>query len=488
MADPGPSLLSYLPSTQPSPLRTSTSRSAARGHVLISVSADKPVYCNWIMLAVPVGIGGTALFTHRPAASTSTGKWTVTPAVQTGREIGLDNDDHYATITYDCVSPVDYLIAYDLALGLVGTVNDRPGPATILISENSGTTCDTSAFVTRKSTITLPKVLPDFYLRNFMANSPAMPTVPSTDFQAGAHIEFTWESNGSYFEVFAKGKSKPVHAGTEPRFILRGGVDRDSTFVLVASSSADVVPASEPDDSEPVYLYEALTVTVSDPVLRPSRVDVSDGLTVHGTTTLADVTVKGELTARQAPVAMLGPTGHPLARATHIEPTTVLAKTDGFAVARVRAPAQTGKRCFTIAAVGMADIWFETLGGTVGAFSTRGGDMYGNPSMICMPVPANSHWYYRGSNDVNNETTTFVEIYWFPMGGPSGKPTYEVLSGVDAEQAPAPPPVPLHSSPARRDAARSAAATAFLDRLEAALGTDLPVDSKAELANLLTRV
>lgn len=516
MSGPIPVLLTYQPSTQPSPLQIGTANAPARGRVNVSVSADGPVYCDWIVLAVPVGDAETDLMVEAPTGSVSNAKWTVESAHKKGRELGLDNEILYATVRYRCASSVDYLLDYDLSLGLAGTVNNTLGQAGVIVVEHSGTTGDLSMFVKRQSKIVLDKTSPVFYLENFLANAPATPTVPSTEFPAGAPIDFTWESNGSYFQVYAKGAPEPIHAGTETRFSLPGGVDRDTTFMLVASvGDVELSQEAVARGYEPIYRSQALTVTVSDPVLRPSRVEVSGGLTGHGTTTLEGVTVNGgitvhdtatvtgrltatadtvlgtatvngTLTAQHAPVAMQRG-GLLLASSSHIDVTKVHAITDGFAIARVLPPANPSKSCFAIAALGTAGTWFETLGGTVGSFDA-GDLMYGNPSTIGVPIQADSYWFYRGSNDVNNQTNVPIEIYWFPIGGEAGEPTFQVLSDIEAERAPAPPPVRPRSDPAQLGAARSAAATAFLDRLAAVLGTDLPTGSKAELAELLTRV
>jgi hypothetical protein len=78
-------------------------------------------------------------------------------------------------------------------------------------------------------------------------------------------------------------------------------VSRDTTFVLAASMTGSPGQDTPQGGYQPIYLYDSLTVTVSNPVLTPTSVTVAGGLTVGGATGLA-TTSTGALTAASATV------------------------------------------------------------------------------------------------------------------------------------------------------------------------------------------
>lgn len=436
MSNPVPALLAYQPSTRPSPLQLGTAAQPAHGVVNISVTAAKPVYCDSIVLAVPCGDAGTDLMAKKPDGSVSSAKWTVKSELLSGREIGLPDDLVYASVVYRCVSPIDYLVDYPLTLGLSGNVSNTVGQAEIIIFENSGTSPDESTFLSRRTTIGLTKTSPVFYVDNFLANAPGKPTVPRTDFAAGDPIDFTWESNGTYYEVYAKGGTATVYTGTESRFSLHDGVDRDTTFTLVASVGAEL--PEEAPGFDRIRRTQTLTVTVSDPVLAPKSVDVAgtttlttvkvngtltvndkltankkvtvnDELAAHRTVTIdgeliagKELTVKGPLTARERPVAMRG-AGVLVYDALVIGSTSfeVTAPTDGFAVAQVM-PDQHGYANPGLVQLSSGAAVLKAANGTVG-----------------MPVSKGATWSFYGLNHGSHAGVP-MQVYWFPTGGQPG--------------------------------------------------------------------
>jgi hypothetical protein len=489
------SLLTYRSSTEPSPIQTSTAQVTAQGRLNISASAGTPVYCNQIEIAVPVGAAPTDLFAPTPSGSVSTNKWSVTTARRTGRELGLDNGAIYASFTYDCISATDYRIDYDLVFGAFGAVNEVSGDCAVLVRENSGVTSDPGTFTSKAGTVTISKVSPRLYVDNFVATAPASPTVPTTDFPAGSAINFAWESNGTYFQVFAKGQTTPIYAGTSTRFSWPRGADRDTTFVLVASVTGDPGQDIPQGGYQPIYRYNSLTITVSDPVLTPSSLGVSgtttlssatvdNNLTANALTTLADVVVGSSFTALRGVVSMHRP-GKLLYAGTDFTSPAIFAQTDGFAVAQVLPP-NGGKSCFAWASI-FADLaWFQALGGTV----TSGSLLAANPNSMCLPIQANSYWYCAGNNASGMPLKSQVQIFWFPVGGAAtaAEKTYRVLSDAETKALPAPPPRPAVADPVRLSEDRSATANEFIERLEAVFDRSLPAGSKTELAELLTKL
>jgi hypothetical protein len=297
-------LLGYSPSTDPIPIAISTQLTAS-GRVNISAApaGSAPVYCNQVVIAVPVGSDAPSLYTGTPTGSASTGKWAVSTRLVKGSELWAQapSDQDYAAFTYDCISANDYKIDYNLVFGVVGQVDQAVGAATVLIQETSGTGSDPSTFTPKQASLDIDKAWPQFYVTNLAATAPSSPTVPATDFANGAPIAFAWESNGTWFELFMSSQSAPVYAGTATTFTLSSGVSRETTFVLAASMTGSPGQDTPQGGYEPIVLYDALTITVSNPVLAPTSVAVSGTLSASGQTTLGAASA-GALTAASATV------------------------------------------------------------------------------------------------------------------------------------------------------------------------------------------
>lgn len=304
MPDDPTMLFNYAFSTDPAAMEISTAKVTNQARVNIGISAGTPVYCNRIEIAVPVGPDAASLFDQPPAGSSNTDRWALTTEQTKGGKLwdGLDPDQDYASFTYDCVSGADYLIDYNLVLGVFGAVNQVVGDVGIAIRENSGTTGDPSTFTQKWSYFPLRKDPPSFYLTNLVATTPDSPTVPCTDFANGAPIRLAWESNGTYFQLFVKGQTAPIYAGTATTFTLSGGMSRGTTFILTASMTGSPGQDTPQGGYEPIYLYDSLAVSVSNPVLTPTSVTVSDALSVAGTSTLG-TTSTGALTSASATVS-----------------------------------------------------------------------------------------------------------------------------------------------------------------------------------------
>ncbi|MER5465487.1 hypothetical protein ABT010_33320 [Streptomyces sp. NPDC002668] len=296
-------LLDYALSTDPTPVPVSTAQVTSRVRVNISPSTSAQVYCDEIKIAVPVGSGPLSLFSSAPDGSVNTNTWAeTTGAAQKGSDLwpGLDPDQDYVPLTFSC-DVSDSLIDYNLVFGVFGAVNEAVGDVRIMIRESSRTD-STDPFTPKQGSLWLRKAYPDFYLKNLVAATPDAPTVPSTDFPNGAPIRLAWESNGTFFQLFMAGETTPVYSGTETTCTLEDGVSRDSTFVLAASMTGSPGQDTPQGGYQPIYLYESLTVSVSNPDLTPTSVTVSDTLDVTGTSTLG-TTNTGALTSASATVS-----------------------------------------------------------------------------------------------------------------------------------------------------------------------------------------
>jgi hypothetical protein len=307
------SLLNYAFSTAPIPLQVNQLDTQATSRINLGVSNPTPgVLCSEITVAIPVGDGPTDFCREVPSSSVNTGKWSITSQeVVKGEEIGLPGG-LYATITFDCRDQADYGLGYSLVLSVVGVVNSATGDFPYMIRELSGTSLDNMTLKT--STATLSKQDAIFTLANFVATASDKPTVPGTSFKNGQPLRLSWESTGTWFEVYAKGSPAPLYAGPKTSYSLDAGLAADAQFVLVASVAGDPSQDSPSPGYQPIFLYDALTLVVSNPDLTPKTVSAEGRVATAtelagGTLTIVGQAKVGPLTAASATV-----TGHTTAR------------------------------------------------------------------------------------------------------------------------------------------------------------------------------
>jgi hypothetical protein len=475
MPQDDPLLLNYGFSTDPIPVAISTQQVTNQARVNVGVNARAgKVYCNRILVAVPLDSLGPnpiwGLFAQPPAGSVNTRKWAITSRVKKGRELGrgLPADEEYATFTYDCISGKDQLIDYNLVFGLFGSVSGRTGEVEVLVQETSGTGTDPATFTDRVGSFPVRKEWPQFYLKNLAATTPNSPTVPTTDFRNGAPVRVAWESNGSYFQLFVKDQTTPIYSGTATTCTLTGGVSRDTTFILAASMTGSPGQDTPQGGYQPIYLYDSLTITVANPVLTPTSVDIAGTLGVTGTSRLGitntgaltsasatvtgslqagDVSTNGALTgtgsASLANLTVTGLTGTGgrvslfgrgvrLWQGASINMTEVRALTDGFAMAYIHAFGS--KRCFARVGLSTGGTSFYAQGGTI-LKNPGSGERIPNPNSLLVPVQAGSTWSYGALNEADNEANANIEVWWYPIGS-DGRQAFQQPSPGEAPSVP----------------------------------------------------
>lgn len=309
-------LLSYQFATDPAPIQASTIQRHSTCILNLAVlPGQSTAYCGQIMIAIPVGANAESLSEATPSSAVNTAKWEIlTLERKPGRLLGLAGDTEYAVYTFRCRDAGDYQINYPLTFGFKAETNLFTGEFTVLLREHAGTSPDPGSFTERESQLSLDKVAPQFYLQNFMATAIDRPTVPATEFANGADIRFSWESNGTYFQLYKKNEPQPFYAGMESSFTLKGGLHSDATIVLVASVASGPASGKEGAGFQPVYLFDAISLTVSNPDLTPQSLKmlgeaalqntvVSGALSVSGATQLAAATMSGPVQAQDLNVA-----------------------------------------------------------------------------------------------------------------------------------------------------------------------------------------
>ncbi|WP_220448269.1 hypothetical protein, partial [Nonomuraea diastatica] len=237
---------------------------AGRIDLTVSSPAGQQIYCEKIDIAVPASApeGGGAYFTEKPQGEVIGGNWNpLSFQMKTGQELGLAaTTDYFHVIFEPPPIPDSDLVNEPLQFRISGTLAATTGSGlTCLVTEYSGTTSDTYS---RKDPLdlTLPTTEPAFYLHNFLSTAPDNPTIPRTKFTAGDAVCFTWESNGSHFQLY-DGDGTTLYGGSDTFCTVpEGKVVNDTTFALKASATSGI-------DSQTTYQYATLTITINNPTL-----------------------------------------------------------------------------------------------------------------------------------------------------------------------------------------------------------------------------
>lgn len=290
-ADPPPCILSYQFATAPSPLQVSGASQPSPGMINAWISAPpgQTIYCNKIIVAVPVGTGPGEFSTVAPALTPNTTWWASSGVlVNDGEEFGLPPGFSYAIFTVTCPSSDHWKIDYQLVFSMTTTsVNPVPDTFPYIVVENSGDSPDN--LVQRKTTFTLEKAPVKLYLDNLVSVSASQSstTVPKTQFTSGEAIKLLWESNGSTFSLYAGGGAQPIWTGPDTSYTVAGGATADTTFTLVAAM-----------DGTPGTVSAVVAVTITNPTATP-RSDDATSLTVIDTSTLTGDASLGTTTVGQ---------------------------------------------------------------------------------------------------------------------------------------------------------------------------------------------
>jgi hypothetical protein len=289
-------LLSYTESTIPSPLQVSTATPTS-GQIIFSVASNPNVLCKQIVISVPISDLDVEVYsaTPTPTASVNSTDWSISIQMLPGENLGYIAGINYAVFTLDNNAAGYVLNAF--AVTITGNVNTViSSNAQVELAENSSPVVKPN-YTVKSATYTVVKAAPPaFYVNNFISTLAGTPTVPATEFANGAGFQLSWEINGTFFKVYQKGTTSPVYSGTAASFQVSSGIATDTTFVLEATL-ADAT------------LYDAITVTVTNPSLTPKTI-VSSGdiivgsnLSVTGTiassgaaTVGSDLSVAGAIT------------------------------------------------------------------------------------------------------------------------------------------------------------------------------------------------
>jgi hypothetical protein len=349
-----PCLLQYGFSTLPSPLQVSAPAADSPGLINVWVSTpDGPLlYCNKVVLAVPIGGTETDLTEHTPSVTPNTTWWAVSSlVVETGDVLGLDASTTYAVFTAVCPSNAHWLIDYDLQFSLVtSAVNAKQGTFGYVVAENSGT--DPSHLELHRSVFGLGKGPVVTYLSDVATTlaPPESTALPVTTFASGQPIRVAWESNADTFAVYVGAGSEPAWTGPDTSTVLTAGLTSDATITVVATGPG-------------ATCIGRTTVAISNPTLTPTSV-AAGSLAVPGSTTLAATTAANVAsgTAHVTGRATLGaPTQAGSLQVTggaSVQGGAVLAAATATGAVTVDGPATLGSAAATTLRVSSGTSWF----------------------------------------------------------------------------------------------------------------------------------
>jgi len=540
-------LLTYQFTSDPSPIQVSTSVTSANALIDVSLlNGGKTIYCNKVTIYIPIGETASDLTEKLPSISPNTKKWAVgSGAIIKGNRSYLDSLKDYAQFNCTCKDEQDYLINYDLAFSVsISDVNQCPGEFAMKILENSGMTPDANSFEERFNTYNLEKNPPQFYLKNFVSSKKSTKedlNESCGQFRNREPFILSWQSNGTNFKVLTTPDNDPVYEGPATSIIIKDGVTDTTTFMLIASVTGGENNKASDSDYETVYLYDAITVKITNPDIVPNKIDVAHGINAGGDVKIsadlecqnlkvlkeghftciktdADLEIGGPLIANNsidvngllhakesAIISNARFVGDFNARSTTVnmfedihtlgsgkKPFYGVIKphTDGFILCSIDAPRKIDKMSCACASIGLLNDEYTLIhrfdidGGSTGTFGKSWDkSMSSNKNSMCIPVQANKFLAYSADQLSSNQENSNVKIHFVPMGHNSSyeKP-FEIIS--DSLEGIDPLPSPF-AQLAKREKDRKTRATDFITKLEEAFKTPIENGTKAELAKML---
>ncbi len=237
--------------------------------------AGQQYHCRSICLGIPVGNEENQLYLND-------NKTVIASRVKTWNAVLLEETEALGEniITLKLQQKDGGLrpLTTPLEFEVTGNLNLVPGSATVTYTYEYNTdggkqwNTETAEYVFEKTTDTL-------YLRNFLTVNPLSPLNPCTQFGPGESIYFSWEGNGTNYEIYQKGETTPIYSGQETHFTYQKGIDADTTFLLKAVHTDNALAQGEAGHdgltSSGEMLFETITLTSPKPVF--SEVTVQDG-------------------------------------------------------------------------------------------------------------------------------------------------------------------------------------------------------------------
>jgi hypothetical protein len=381
-------IITYITASIPSPLEAGRSGTVSFAVVPIVTGA----YCKQITLSIPCGTGDGALFSldkGNPDIVTNDEAWHSLGLKRGGKKNSRGDDIEPLTFELTCDDPGKWKLVYDLAFTLSGYIAASPGSAVITVvalCSNDGNDYANSPEVD----LVFQKSNAQFYLKNFAVASPDRPTIPCTEFAQGDPIMFSWESNGRWFRLYRGEESTPVYSGRDTTYTMSEGLASDTTVFLQASLIDAVMVKREKGSITPVYLYDKVSVFISNADRIFNQVTINNALRGAGNFLMSG--------ARRS-----------LTPADPGEYKSYNATTDGIVNAKIGSLPQ--------GAAGLVKISQDGFDAVLYGFSSSKDNLTVDYLSTSMYVKANT--------DFEIHTTLAANVYfsWIPLGG--GEITHE---------------------------------------------------------------
>lgn len=466
MSNPITPLLNYSITTSPNPLQVSSERTSTPGTLTVTVSApgNQDVYCDQIRIYLPLGDNKHSLCTDTPTVEVDNDNWVAaTPAqlLETPAAPVDSNADSSAPYIFN--NNGNSLFDYELVFIFnIQQVSSKVGKALITISEHSSNSNSTDSYEWRSKRKLVSKSEMEFYLKNFISanHSAVAGTDPIANFQNGDEILLSWDSNATSYTITPDDAIEPVYNGTDHQCTL-SGLSKNTTFILTATTVTN---------SQTNYLYESLTITISNPDLTPNTITVtgstqvggdlsvtgatqlgdddssltgagdlsvsgttqlSGDLSVTGAAQLGGVDINGALTVNNTvEIVNINKVSEIVSISSHEDvssTTTYVAATDGFLLGQIEKPVDEGDTCgyYMKLNVDFDGISYHALqlGGNVDGVGS--GKSTQNPTSAMVPVPKGATFsaiFASGTHD--NDTTATLRAWFIPMGSNGADAVY----------------------------------------------------------------
>ena len=271
-----PTLLTYLPTTDPAPLQIYP----AHGKIIITIPIPKTtVYCNSIVLGIPYGTDEGSL-TVNPLDTSNIGvnpsaKWKV--GLGNAKELDLPGD--VAAFVLSTIGTGNELINYGITITIDDfVVNDVAGHFLIQLIENSGT--DGVKYTQKHSFIKLQKTEYDqFYVKNFRATRADGSGIAVAEANYNTPVILNWEgSDNQYTITYNQNVPVPLQGNTSWQ---TPPLKEDTVFILQATQQSALLKDAL-GDPQTLYLYQSIVVKVQTPDVVFNSAAVHKDLHVDG--------------------------------------------------------------------------------------------------------------------------------------------------------------------------------------------------------------
>lgn len=362
----------------------------------LEASEGKKICCEKICIYIPVGNGEESLFFNDGGVKIESDQ---TDMYQFGI---TTEDENKVMLELSTPDRGQRALSKPIEFTITGRVNMRMGQATVDYVYYCKDQAE-SKFGKMSKEFTFEKNKADLYLQNFLAFDPEGGSEAVTCFRPKAPIYFSWEGNGTSYELYAPvdGKMKPLIQTGQKYYLYRDGIDMDSTFLLKAVKTQNAVT----DINGTREVYALLTLTTDGPSYR-------------------EVVIREKLSGKESAVEMMGTAMEVLTDKTPNYKTFV-PKTDGILAGYICVTSYQETSSAMLRATVYGDGQEEECSVEDTAYSvkinTDAGEMeMRNNASVLLPVAqgktVNLYWTMTKPEQSELKKNYDLKWYFFPLG------------------------------------------------------------------------